>query len=115
MRFYGKIGFWDDLEEEEVDTDIWRPIIVERPYRGEVLKNVQRIQKTEFQNDDFVVSGKIKILADLYFNERQDSIKYVEWRGIKWKVTSIEPDYPSVILELGGVYNEETGRIREDI
>lgn len=109
MRFYGKIGFWEELDEKEVKSGIWRPVIVEKTYRGEVLKNLQRIQSGEFQNDDFNVSAKIKILADLYLNDRQDSIKYVEWKGIKWKVISIEPDYPSVILELGGVYNEQSG------
>ena len=115
MRFYGKIGFWVDLEEQEVADDIWRPTIVEKPYRGELLKNYQKIQDGKFQNDEFTVSNKVKILADMYFNERQDSIKYVEWKGIKWKVTSIEPDYPSVILTLGGVYNEETLGVRDDI
>lgn len=115
MKFYGKVGFWDDLGEENVGDDVWRPIIVEKPYRGEILKNYQKIQKGEFQNDEFTISNKIKIIADMYFNSKQDSIKYVEWKGVKWKVTSIEPDYPSVILELGGVYNEETYRVRDDI
>lgn len=66
MKFSGLVGFWED--EVEVDTDIWRPQIVERPYFGDVLRNSRSFQAvSNQQNDDFRINNRISILADLYF------------------------------------------------
>ena len=32
-------------------------------------------------------------------------MKYIEFMGTKWKITSVEKLYPRLILIVGGVYN----------
>lgn len=106
MKFSGLVGFWKD--EVEVARDIWRPSIVERPYFGDILKNTRSFQAvSNQQNDDFSISNRISILADLYFRNNWTSVRYVVWNGVKWKVNNVDVDYPRIILEIGGVWNGE--------
>lgn len=109
MKFYGKVGFWK--EEVEVKPGVFKSLIISRPYFGEVLKNRRNFQSSEYQNDTFTTNNQISILADLYLQQNWTSIKYVEWNGVKWKVNSVDVEYPRVTLTLGGVYNgTETSR-----
>ena len=33
-------------------------------------------------------------------------MRYVEFMGAKWKISSVEVQYPRLILTVGGVYND---------
>jgi hypothetical protein len=33
-------------------------------------------------------------------------MKYIEFMGARWKITSVEVKHPRLILTIGGVYNE---------
>lgn len=105
MKFSGKVGFW--IKDVEVKPSVFRSQIVEKKYTGDFLRNSRRFQPAENQqNDNLRVSGKISILANIYMQQNWPSIKYVEWNGIKWEVSSVDMEsFPRVILELGGVYN----------
>lgn len=109
MKFYGAVGFFEGMKE--TTPGVYRPSITERPYYGEVIKDHRKFQPSSSQNDEFTVSNRISILADLYAQENWTSIRYVIWNGVKWKVTSVDVTYPRLTLELGGVYNgtETTG------
>lgn len=117
MKFCGKVGFWDGLAEEETAPGVYRPAIVEKSYFGEIERNYQKNQSGEFQNDNFTISNSVRILADLYLQNNWNSVRYVEWGGTKWKVNTIEVGYPSIKMELGGVYNEQSSPsgVTEDI
>lgn len=108
MKFSGKVGFW--IEDAETKPGVYKPGIVERPYTGDVQKNIRRFQSAENQqNDNLVTNNRISIIANLFIQENWPSIKYVYWNGIKWKVNSVDiTSYPRVFLDLGGVYNEST-------
>lgn len=109
MKFYGKIGFWD--ETVEIKPGVFKPQIVEREYYGDVLRNNQKFQqRPDYQNDDFTISNQISILADMYAQEHLASIRYVVWSNAKWKVSTVEVSYPRIVLNLGGTYNENTNR-----
>ena len=103
MKYYDKIGFW--LDEVETAPGVYRSMVEERSYAGDVIENRQYWKSTEYQNDDLTISNKISIIADLYFNQHISSIKYVTFMGAKWKVKNLDLDYPRVIIELGEVYN----------
>lgn len=105
MKFHGAVGFW--CEEAEVKPGVWKSQILERSYVGDILRNNRRFQPADQQNDNFTISNQISILGDLYARENFDSIRYVIWNKVAWKVTSVEINYPRLILELGGVYNGE--------
>ena len=103
MKYYGTVGFWS--EDAEVRPGVYMPGIVKKNYTGDVLRNTQRWNSTSNPNDNLSVNNRISILADMYMNENLSSIKYVTYMGTKWKVGSLEVQYPRVIIELGGVYN----------
>ena len=101
-KFYGKIGY--SISEETV-PGVWVERIVERSYYGDVIRNIRRLQSSENLNDNINVSNEISIVADAFANQNFHSMRYVEYMGTKWKVSSIEVKYPRLILSIGGVYN----------
>lgn len=109
MKFFGKIGFWDPSVETK--PGVYKPQIVEKDYYGDVLRDYRKFQsRSDDQNDDYLVTNQISILGDLYANNHVSSIRYVTWQGAKWKVNKVEINYPRLVLELGGVYNENQTR-----
>ena len=109
-KFYGKIGFFTTVE---VEPGLWVDKMVERPYFGDLLRNLRRLETSSNVNDNINISNQISILADPYAYDNFHSIKYVEFMNSKWKVTSVEVQYPRLILEIGGVYNGEQATIAE--
>lgn len=105
-KYCGVIGF---ARTEKTKPGIWSDDIVERRYLGDVTKNYQRHDATEYLNDNVNVSNIISIMADPYAFDNFFAIRYVEWMGAKWKVTSVEVQRPRLILTIGGVYNGEDG------
>lgn len=103
-KFYGAIGFAQTREIPE-GSGIWKEDIVVRNYYGDLIRNTRRLQASEYLNDDINVTNEVSIVSDPYANENFHSIRYVEFMGAKWKVSSVEVRYPRLILMLGGVYN----------
>lgn len=101
-KFYGKIGY---AITKETTPGVWVEQIVERSYYGDVIRNIRRLQSSENLNNDINVSNEISIVADAFANQNFHSMRYVEYMGTKWKVSSIEVKYPRLILSIGGVYN----------
>lgn len=109
MKFYGKIGFWDDTVE--VKPGVFKPQIVEKDYYGDMIKDYRSVQtRSDEQYDDLTLGNRLIILADIYMRENLASVKYVLWNDVKWKVTHVDVEYPRLTLSLGGVYNENTIR-----
>lgn len=102
-RFYGMIGYG---ETKETRPGIWDEEITERAYYGDVLQNTRRWETGEHLNDDLNINNKISIVADPYAHQNFHTMRYVEWMGVRWKVTNVEVQYPRLILTIGGVYNE---------
>lgn len=101
-KFYGAVGFG---VSEEKAAYVHDQNITERMYSGDILQFSRRFEKGEGLNDDLNISNKISILGDPYAYENFVNIRYVTWMGTKWKVPSIEVNYPRLILTIGGVYN----------
>lgn len=106
MKFAGMVGY-ETLHETM--PSVWQQTIVERPYRGDVNRVSRRFQSGEKVNDDVTISNEIEILADAFAFENFQNIKYVTWMGTKWTVNTVTVEPPRLILEIGGVYNGETG------
>ena len=104
MRYYGKVGYCTTVE---VRPGVWDSNqIVERPYYGDVLRFTRRQQTADKVNDDLEISNQISILADPYAYDHFSEIRYVTWMGVKWKVPTVEVEYPRLRLTVGGVYTE---------
>lgn len=101
-KWYGVIGYADTVE---VEPGIWEEQVTERPYYGELVRNTRRLQTTDKVNDDLTISNQISIVSDPYAINNFHAMKYAVLWGTKWKITSVEVQYPRLILEVGGVYN----------
>lgn len=80
-------------------------VVKERAYYGDVLEEMRYLAPTDKVNDDLRVSKRISIVADQFAFENFLWIKYVEWAGFLWKVETVEPQRPRLILTLGGGYD----------
>lgn len=101
-KFYGKIGY---AETVETAPGVWEEQIVEREHSGDFVRNTSKLVTSENLNNDVDVSTEISIVSDPYAVQHYMSIRYVEYMGAKWKVTSVEIKYPRLILAVGGLYN----------
>jgi hypothetical protein len=101
-KFYGAVGY---AVTEENTPGVWVENIIERMYYGELIRNTRKLQSTEYLNDDINISNEISILADPFAYANFHSMRYVDFMGAKWKIISVEVQYPRLILTVGGVYN----------
>lgn len=104
MRYYGKIGYWDTVE---VKPGLFENQMIYKTYKGDVLRNYKRNQDGSKVNSDLSVNNQISIVADPYARDHFFKIKCVEWQGALWKVSSVEVQWPRLILEIGGLLDEE--------
>ena len=103
-KFYGKIGF---VATVETSPGVWMPQITERSYYGDVTRNVRRLENASQVNDSINVANTISIIADPFANENFHSMAYIEFMGAKWKISSVEVQYPRLLLTIGGLYHGE--------
>ena len=105
-KYHGNIGF-RTVAEDPVDSGIWKETIVKKNYSGDVLDDTRRIVFGDTVNPDLNITARISIVANKYAMENFHSIRYAEYLGAKWSVNSVQPSFPRIILNLGGLYNGE--------
>ncbi len=102
-RYSGMIGF---ASLNEIRPGVMEETISEvRRYKGDLIRNNRRLKSSDQVLDDIEVSNEISIVADPYASHNFHAIRFAEFMGSKWKVTSVTVQYPRLILTLGGVYN----------
>lgn len=104
-KFYGKIGY---VMTSETKPGVWTQTITERNYYGNVTRLSRKASSGDKVNEEFNISQEVSIIADPFANDNLSSIRYVEFMGAKWKVNTIQVAYPRLILEIGGLYNNDT-------
>lgn len=103
-KWYGIVGYVEDIETE---PGIWEQKVTELPYFGDVLKLSSRWSSSNTLNDNVTVDNQISILADPFAYKHFSSIKFVEFMGAMWEVSTIKPEYPRLIVSMGGLWNGE--------
>lgn len=104
-KFYGIIGFVDMAEDPD-NPGVWDEKTVEKEYRGDIIRVNRRLQSSSNSvNDNITISNEISIVADPYANENMYAMRYVVFGGAKWKIESVNVEYPRLKLSIGGVYN----------
>ena len=101
-KYFGKIGF---ATLTEIKPGVWKEIITEREYYGDLIRNTRRLQNANQLNDDINISNEISIVADPFARDNFHSMRWVEFMGAKWKVSSVDVQYPRLVLTVGGIYN----------
>lgn len=105
MKYYGIIGFAHTIE---TSPGIWEEQIVERPYYGDVNKYGRRLSSSGGINDNVEITNTISVISDPFAIENMYSMRYITWMGKKWKVSSVNVEFPRLELTIGDLYNEET-------
>lgn len=102
-KFYGQIGYATTYEKA---PGVYEEKIVERPYYGDLIRSYLQNQGAQKVNDDFMLSNTISVIADPFAFDNFQRMKYVTYMHTKWKIESAEVQYPRLILQVGGVYND---------
>lgn len=102
-KYYGVIGYASSAETE---PGIWEESITEREAVGDMLENLRSLENSGEVNDNINISNRISIVADPYAIQNFHTMRYATYLGTKWKVKSVNVNYPRLILSLGGVWNE---------
>lgn len=105
MKYHGKIGFVTFVEKTPgVEVEV----PVEREYFGDVIRSSKRWESAQQVNPNLNVNNQISIVADPYARENLFTIRYVSWLGALWEITSVDVQYPRLILSIGGIYHGPT-------
>lgn len=106
-RFHGKVGF---IRYEESEGSVFREVATEKYYSGDVTRISKRFDSADKLTDDLTLSNEISIIANKFAYENFQYIRYVNYLGANWKVTSATlGERPRIILQIGGVYNGSEG------
>lgn len=105
-KFHGIIGFAIPVQTAPGVYSI-KNNIERREYGGEVYRVFRHSSSASVTtNEEMTMASEIHIVADAFFNNNIAAVRYVEYMGTKWKVSSIDANDPPVLkLTLGGVYN----------
>lgn len=102
-KWFGKIGY---SETVETAPGVWMPSDTVHEYYGDVNRNSSRWSvNSDSTNDNLTVNVQISIVADPFAIENFYCMKWIEYVGTKWKITNVEPQFPRLLLTLGGVWN----------
>lgn len=106
MKYYGNIGF---AETVETSPGVYTEQIVERTYYGDVLEYGRNLQSTnEGVNDNLRITNQLSIVADDKVYGNIGAIRYAEFMGVKWKVSTVRLNSPRLLLTLGDEWNGPT-------
>ena len=103
-KYFGNIGYG---VTEEIRPGVSLPTISEREYYGDIVRNVRRYENGGKVNDDLNINMTLSIVADPFAFQNFHQLKYAEYMGGKWKAVSVEPQFPRLVITLGGVWNGE--------
>lgn len=101
-KWYGSIGY---AEQKEVQPGVWDYSIVERSYYGDAIRNTRNLKNSGNVIDNVVVNNQLSIIADPYANQNFHSMVYAEYMGNLWKISTVDVQFPRLILTLGDLYN----------
>lgn len=101
-KFYGKIGY---ASMAITAPGVTSEVIKTRKYSGDVTKNYNKVESSEYLNSNVNIRNIISIVADPYALDNIYAMRYIEWMGTRWDVTSIEVLPPRLLISIGGVYN----------
>lgn len=106
MKYYGRIGFMT-TKESETEPGIWEEVIDEKPYYYDVNRRSFRQSNSESVNDNFTINNDFSIIADGYALTNFSHMRYLEFKGVRWVIATVDVQYPRINLTTGGIYNGE--------
>lgn len=105
MRVSGVIGYGI---QTKIRPGVVEDVIIEKRFRGDVLRPSSGQEEAGKVNDDLKVSLSISVVAGAYNLAHVHDIRYISWQGQLWKVSNVDVLPPRLTLRLGGLYNGPT-------
>lgn len=110
----GVVGF-AITEEKTVNgrgTGVYVDQIVERSYRGDLIRNTRKLSAAAEVNGTLVLNKDVSIVADIYALQNYQNIVYFKFAGDDraWRVENVEPNRPRINLTIGGIWNGQQAR-----
>lgn len=95
----------------ETAHSVYRDDQVVRSYPAFVNRVMVRpVVQDDSSVEDVQLSNQVSFLTDWYSTEYIDNIRFVKWRGNRFRVRSVTWQYPRIVLEIGAPYpNDESG------
>ena len=107
MKWYGYIGFAESVQDPN-DPTVYKNDIIEIPFYGDLKKLYKSDKEVANQiNDNISINNIISVVANPFAMANFHKIKYITFAGTKWKITSVEVNYPRLEIYLGSAWNEE--------
>lgn len=98
-KFFGKIGY---MKAEKTKPGVYTETLLdERDYSGEYLRITGKTESSGGVNDNININHQISIVADPFAIQNFHYMKYVIIGGVKWKIKTVELNYPRLILSIG--------------
>lgn len=101
-KWSGNIGFSEQIEYE---PGCWEDSITVKHYYGDIIRNINKLQNSGGINDNVVIANNFSIVADPYAKQNFQNMRYLEFFGTKWKVESVEVQFPRLVISVGGPWN----------
>lgn len=101
-KFSGKVGY---VETEQTSPGVWTESkIIERQYYGDLVRHYNDWSPTDYVSENIKFGQDISIVADPYMYGHLKNMRYVIYKGVKWRIDNFEVDRPRVRISLGGEY-----------
>lgn len=107
-KFYGNVGFAESKEDSKGN---WVETITERKLYGDIKRNSYRYTQADKVIPDIVLVNTVELMADSYAVEHFSAIRYVEYKGTKWRAQSVLYDRPRITITLGEVWHGSKNQI----
>ena len=95
----------------ETAHSVYRDDQVVRSYPAFVNRVMVRpVVQDDSSVEDVQLSNQVSFLTDWYRTKYIDNIRFVTWRGNRFRVRAVTWQYPRIVLEIGAPYpNDESG------
>lgn len=103
-RFSGKIGF-ATTSESVSEPSVYEETITERKYTGFILTEYNNHNDKTTINTDVRLNMRFSIIMDPYTAQNINNLRYIEYMGTKWKISSVEVKLPGLIISIGDMWN----------
>ncbi len=103
-KWHGIIGY---VKTKETTPGVWTEEITERKHFGDAVRVSSKWQPNDSITDNLTLDTQISIIADPFARKNFGAMRYVEFMGTRFEVSSVAVQYPRLILTTGGVYNGE--------
>jgi hypothetical protein len=107
-KWSGNIGF---LVTKETAPGVYNgsdddsEFIEEHHYYGEMTRLGSSFQQASKVNDDISLNMSLSIISDPFARANFAHMRYITYRGAKWKISTADPTgWPRITLQIGGLY-----------